>query len=343
MDSFESLLGDVPTPAIVYHLPKLRRTAAQLRDLSAPFGGICAFAVKANRNPRVLAELAAAGFGADIASTTEYTLADAAGLRPLMATSPGLPRATAAVIDKAGGAVFFDHIEQVRLALEDGIDLSRHGIRASMPGDYRAFGFEIPAEAAALEALGFRPKKLHVHAGEIIDPGRLLERLRVVEGYVRRYDASVVDMGGGFGVLSNDPGALTEAFAHLHAFSARTGVKLIFEFGKVAVARCGYLVTRVLGTKSRGEARCAVVDASSFNLGTWEPRRVIWTSARGSRLIPTRIMGPTCYESDIFVDNAALPELRPGDRIVFGPVGAYTMSISASLHGLETPREEFFG
>lgn len=114
MTPWDPRLDDVPTPALVYDLSQLRRTAAQLRALCAPFAGAACYAVKANRHPRILAELARAGLGADVASAQELALAADAGLTPLVATSPGLPAGAVRAVDELGGTVYFDHLEPLR-------------------------------------------------------------------------------------------------------------------------------------------------------------------------------------------------------------------------------------
>jgi diaminopimelate decarboxylase len=167
--------------------------------------------------------------------------------------------------------------------------------------------------------------------------------LRFIEPYVRELGADTVDLGGGYGVLSSDFEETERAFQMFGAFAKEHRLTLIFEFGKVAAIRAGVLVTRVTSVKERGEGQVAFVDASSFNLGTWE-RRPLWlTDAAGEAELPTRIQGATCYEHDVFAQGSELPPLKAGDKLVFSLFGAYATSIGASLHGLPAPREAFFG
>jgi diaminopimelate decarboxylase len=333
-------LASVATPALVYDLTKLRKTAARLQALCVPFHGQCCYSVKANRHPRILAELADAGFGADVASDAELECAISAGLTPIVATSPGLSTEAIQKIDQLGGIVFFDHIEQVRAAVGSRLALQHHGIRIALPGDYNGFGFDVPAESDRLSAeFNFRPRRLHVHGGEIGTCAGLIQRLCVIEGYVRQFKTTEVNLGGGWGVLSNNGVELAEAFDHLARFSVRLGIRLIFEFGKIAVARCGSLVTQVIAVKRRSDLQIIVVDVSSFNLGTLERRQLWGTTSTSERRIRTRVMGPSCYEGDLFGVYQDAPALQVGDRILFAPLGAYSISIASNLHGLPPPRE----
>jgi diaminopimelate decarboxylase len=329
------------TPAVIYDLPRLRRDAALLQEFCDPFG-TCCFAVKANRQPRVLAELAAAGFGADVASATEFALAVQAGLSPIVATAPGLTNDLVRQISAVDGTVFFDHLEQARAAARAGVDLRNHGLRIAVPGDYSNFGFDGQAEVAAfVEELGVVPRRFHFHCGEVETCERLVEILSFVRSCVSVFEVTEIDLGGGYGVLSNDIDAMHRAFCILREFAAEHAVRLIFEFGKVVAARCGTLVAGVVARKVRDGRQVVVLDTSSFNLGSLERRR-FWKSSAYGEGIPTRIIGSSCFEGDVFIGDEAVPPLSPGDKVAFSQFGAYTMSIAGSIHGLDLPREVFF-
>jgi diaminopimelate decarboxylase len=340
---FAGTVFDHETPVVLYDLPRLRRTATVLSELCQPFGDCC-FAVKANRHPRVLSELAGCGFGADIASAAELALAQNAAFSPVVTTAPGLPLEVAVRVAAAGGTVFFDHLEQVRAAAAAGVDVHRHGLRISVPGPYASFGFGAGPELEALRAeLGGKlPRKLHFHCGEVESYERLAGLLPFFERFIDASRATHVDLGGGYGVLSNDLAAMEAAFALLRDFAGRHGVRLIFEFGKVATARCGTLVAGVIARKLRYGRQVVVLDTSSFNVGTLERHRVWRTSARPGDSMPTRLIGSSCYEGDVFASDLALPPLTAGDKVAFSQFGAYTMSVAASLHALPLPREVMF-
>jgi diaminopimelate decarboxylase len=340
---FEDFLFDQKTPAIGYDLGRLRADAAVLKRLCDSVDGICCYAVKANRHPRILEEFAAAGFGADVASGQELALAHAARLSPLVATAPGLDARTIRRIDRLGGTIYFDHLTQVGDAAAAGIDLGRHGIRVSIPGAYSAFGFTAGPELERLRTrFDFRPRRIHVHCGENISRASLAARLADLEPRVRALGASHVNLGGGYGVLSNDWDELSAAFRLLGSFAKRLRLSLTFEFGKVAMARSGALVATVIGSKPRGRGQVLVIDASSYNLGTWESHALMQRRLPGRKRVPTTIIGQTCYEEDIFLARRMCPRFKVGEKLAFTTFGAYATSIGASLHGMPPPRERFF-
>ncbi|ERE00371.1 diaminopimelate decarboxylase family protein [Pseudogulbenkiania ferrooxidans] len=335
-------LDGIPTPALVYDLDKLRAAALRLRALAESAGGIACYSVKANREAEVLRELAAAGFCADVASEAELDAAVNAGMPIFSATSPGWSGKALARLDAAGATIYFDHEPQIAAARQAGLRLEKHGARVSMPGDYRHFGFEWPDAAATLrQRFGCHFRRFHFHCGEIGDCDSLARRLARIETLLAGCEVEEINFGGGYGVLSNRADELEAAFELFGDFGQRIGARLVFEFGKAAVARCGVLLASVLAVKRRAGLQFAVVDCSAFNLGEWEPRQ-LWACDRAEPWSqPTRIVGPSCYEGDLFAATSPAPPLQVGDRLVFAPMGAYAASIAASLHGLPQPASFF--
>ncbi|MFK9098512.1 hypothetical protein ACJEBH_15260 [Pseudomonas guariconensis] len=331
------------TPAIIYDLPKLQRTAAYLLGLCSPFRSECHFAVKANRSPIILKQFATCGFGVDVASLQEVEVARAVGHSRIVATSPGLDVPTIGLISELGGTVFFDGIEQARAASAAGYNLVNHGVRVSMQGCYHRFGLT-PQEIESLwKDMGWAPRKFHFHYGEIETLYDLAKLLEQVARILDSFEADVIDLGGGYGVLSNNQEMLKNGFSMIADFAASRRVCVAFEFGKVAIARCALLLTSVLSRKLRGDSQLLFVDASAYNLGTLERRSLLKWKGDGSDDILTTVAGPTCYEHDIFVEEIPAPPIIVGETIAFGLCGAYSTSVASSLHGLQVPREVYFG
>lgn len=327
----------IPTPALIYFLDGFRRAIGQFTGLCDARGIGCCYAVKANRHPKLLTVAAEMGLGFDIASVTEFDAVSRLGAARIFATGPGLDGPLMSDVDAASGTIFFDNHAQIGLAHEVGLDLGRHGIRLAMPGDYAAFGFAAD-EIADLRSRGFAPKKLHAHAGEYLDLADVETRLGHIRPVVDALGPDVIDLGGGFGVLSNRPEQLEAVLSAMDRFSEETGATILIEPGKALVARCGYLVATVLASKRRGEGQVAIINASSFNLGDMETRRLATASAGDKGCVPTTVIGPTCFEGDIW-GQFELPMLVPDDRLIFANMGAYTKSIAATLHGLPAPEE----
>jgi diaminopimelate decarboxylase len=336
MSALADAAMEVATPAFVVDLGALHDQASRFHERASEAGVKVCVAVKASRDPQVLRTLARIGFGADVASRAELEHATAASLAPVVATAPGLEAPTLQALHAADARIFFDHIGQLdALGIADPLT-GRHGVRLSLSGAYAHFGLS-RAELARLLADGHRVRRVHAHGGELLTPEHVAERLRQIDAVTNELALELVDVGGGFGVLSNVATQLDAAFATLARYRRARSVDLVMEPGKALVARCSVLVASVLAVKRRDDQDIAIVDASSFNLGELE-RRQLWTTSSTSRdAVRTRIQGPTCFEGDSF-GSWTLPRLRTGDRVVFAAAGAYLASVAGSLHELPVPR-----
>lgn len=339
---FEPFALAQPTPCIVYDVPKLRRTAHLLLDLCAPFEGQCFFSVKANRAPRILEILAGCGFGADIASRQELSAAVEAGHSQFVATSPGIDASTMAAVAKSGGMVFFDSYEQVTAARAVGVAVTEHGVRVSVGGPYQRFGFRLDELSDLRTKLAWCPSNFHFHFGEIESAQDLASLLRCADEVMQQFRTDLIDLGGGYAVLSNDWVTLKDAFCSISQFARKRNVSVAFEFGKIVTVRSAVLVTSVTARKTRDDEQILFVDASSYNLGTLERRSLLRAAGRRECQIPTTIAGPTCYEGDVFAVRIPAPIYDIGDKVLFGLCGAYATSVAAALHALPVPREAFF-
>ncbi|HHX8315016.1 TPA: diaminopimelate decarboxylase family protein [Vibrio diabolicus] len=326
---------EVTTPAMVYQMERLRRDTRLFVELCQNFDITCCYSVKANRHPAILNSIARQGLGFDVASPAEFNAIKNLNSGPVLSTSPGLTGSLMKAIDDCGGLLFFDNIEQVKQAQKQRIKVKNHGVRLTLPGDYAALGMT-PDELQQLRRAGIKVTKIHLHAGEYSTPENLQKRLNSLAELLSCLSLDTIDFGGGFGVLSNEVKHLETALSLLSRFAKSFGADAIIEPGKAIVARCGYLVTTVLSCKARGGGQIAIVDQSSFNLGDMESRHLRITSSTKNKKLPTIIVGPTCYEGDIW-GHFEVPPLKPGDRIMFSAMGAYTMSIKASLHDLPEP------
>lgn len=337
MQRFPLWASEVPTPSLIYHMDRFEN-ALQLFSALCDHRQIgCCFAVKANRHPDLLAAAAENGFGFDIASAQEFKLVSSLGGGPIVACSPGLSLATMKAVDALSGTVFFDNSVQLAQAEEAGIDIAHHGLRLAMPGDYSAFGFS-PDALATLRGTGLTVSKVHVHTGEYFDAQITGQRLDFLRRVLAEQPIELIDFGGGFGVLSNDHKQLEAVLIAMWEFSCELGAKMIVEPGKAIAARCGYLVASVLAVKERPGGQIVVIDSSSYNLGQMERRHLAMSSNEGDSKELTLVIGPTCYEGDIW-GEFALPRLAPGDRLLFSNMGAYAASLAASLHGLPEPEQ----
>jgi diaminopimelate decarboxylase len=163
-------------------------------------------------------------------------------------------------------------------------------------------------------------------------------------------DLTLVSLGGGVALpwLDRDPAV---DWAGLYAANAAgeaatapardaDALPLAFEYGRALVGPAGSLLTRVLDTKTVGGRRYVLVDAglnhamltSRLVAGAarGEPRvRLVGGDGRGP-VSPAWVTGPLCSQLDVLAAGVPLPEVHPGDLLVFPDTGAYGPTFSPS-------------
>jgi diaminopimelate decarboxylase len=228
-----TLLSDFGSPLYVYDLDVVRRRVAQLRSALPPRTDV-AFAVKANPSPLVLAALAAAGIGADVASGGELAAVLRAGFEPSSICFTG-PGKTDAEIEAALGA----HIRALTIESLDELEAVLARADMAAPGQGLLLRLATGGEAEtrpiiggagqakfgltdgeADEALGqlraagslgpsgrFRMLGFHAFgASNVLDAGMLVEGLRRLAARTEALasdhglDVRLLDMGGGLGI-----------------------------------------------------------------------------------------------------------------------------------------------
>ena len=151
-----------------------------------------------------------------------------------------------------------------------------------------------------------------------------------------------LDIGGGFGIVYLDLGALGDV---LRATLGRRPVKLYVEPGRLLVAEAGVLLTRVEYLKTApapGYRNFAVVDAAMNDLirpalySAWHAVEAV--AERGT---PTRrwdVVGPVCETGDFLALDREL-SLAEGDLLAIREAGAYGSSQSSNYNTRPRPPE----
>ncbi len=215
-----------------------------------------------------------------------------------------------------------------------------------------------------------RWRGIHVHVGSqlgAVDAWRSAFRvgLRVL-GLQRAAlpDADTLDVGSGFPVDMGEPGSVPgpELFAdaareELAALPADARpARLAIEPGRAIVARCGWLLARVLHVRDR-EQTLIVLDAGMTELirpalyGAEHPLMALTSLGRPvatgdeatgdeatADWATVRVDGPICESTDR-LGSARLPPMRRGDLVAIGVAGAYGSSMASSYNGRPRPAE----
>jgi diaminopimelate decarboxylase len=307
------------------------------------------FSVKANPNLKLLEWLAGQGVGAEVSSMPEYELAQRAGFRLISATSPGLTASNISTLAARGVLLNIDNVSQLQCVPSG----TKIGMRLCLPLDltgnsqtsgYSRFGIMLDdlALEQALRDGNSTVTRLHAHFRDIGNASQLTRLAGYLVAATRRFPQVVeINLGGGMTRLYKDPITAGEAWNQCAPIfdDLRSGSTLIVEPGAQIITKHGYLGTRVVSVTTRPDGRkLVVVDSSKWNLVCWSEYELISPEPtdEGS---PTDVVGSTCYEKDVWLANVQLPEVHPGQKLIFRGLGAYVVSLARKMHGLPLPNE----
>jgi 2-[(L-alanin-3-ylcarbamoyl)methyl]-2-hydroxybutanedioate decarboxylase len=269
---------DEPVCAYVYQPEVARRRAESLRG-RLPRWAEVHYAVKANSFRPVLAALAHAVDGFDVASVSEAdaALAASGGTARLIVTGPGKSDRLLADAIRAGAAFVSAESElelhrlnaagrragrRVPVVLR--VNSATGPLDGALRMDGRATQFGIgedrlphaAATARRLPGVSLIGYHFHVVSGNL-DSDRhadhVLSRLRWAAAAAREHgiDLRVVDVGGGLGVPAHGgtPFDLDRFARRLRAATPPPGVRVVFEPGRWLVAECGHYAAQVTDLK----------------------------------------------------------------------------------------------
>ena len=325
------------------------------------------YAVKANHNPVLLRQIAAAGFGADCVSGGEVQAALDAGFRASDIVFAGVGKADWEILlglEKGIGRFNVESSAELRviaqLAAEKGVvapvslrvnpDIGAHtlagittGLAENKFGIYHGMVDEVAREALSLPSVRFYG--LHFHIGsqilEMPDFAALCNRINELVERLEKEGIPVEDInvGGGLGIEYGHPNHLPIAdfasYFNTYKHGLRGDRPVHFELGRAIIAPCGTLITRVLYVKEGLAKRFAIVDAGMNDLIRpamyHSVHRIENLSSDGPEL-PYDVVGPCCESSDVFGKEVLLDECHRGDLIAIRSAGAYGQSMASQYN-----------
>lgn len=362
-DSVEELLRSYrPVDPVYCIFPQVytENAAAFVRG----FPGRVLYAVKANDHPYVLRAIHAGGVRHyDCASLPEI-----AGVREICAEStcyfmtPVRLRGAAAAAQRDYGIRHFmvDHLSGIEL-LQREIDMSTSVVFARMAVFHDSamitlsnrFGAppeDVPAIMQAIAAAGAEPALAFNVGSSVTSPDAYRHSLKLAAGVLDAlpFPVRLLDIGGGFprAYPGFDVPPLTDYFTAI-AKDARQlrlseDADIFAEPGR-ALAAPG--LSAVVEVCLRKENRLFLNDGMYGIF--WElrfpghKRYPVRVFRDGKRIAGTtdrfRLFGPTCDSSDELPGDVDLPaDVRPGDYLEFGCIGAYSLSGRTSFNGFRS-------
>ena len=251
--------------------------------------------------------------------------------------------------------------QKILVRVTPGIEAeTHHYIKTGHTGS--KFGVE-PDEAERLLVLaktmpGIEPVGVHVHLGsQMLDLGTWRIMIDWLAMFVRHMqergvDLGTIDLGGGLGIAytkQHRPPTIDEFGAEVRTrvIDAFTGLglelpHLILEPGRSVVGPAAVTVYTVGVVKKAGSLTYVNVDG-----GMSDNLRPMLYNAEYSCVLPGRVndaptstywvAGKHCESGDILIEDAPLPDPRPGDTLAILATGAYTYSLASNYNALLRP------
>lgn len=320
------------------------------------------YAVKACSHPAVLAALADAGCGFDVATGEELELVARHGVAPSRVIHTHPIKKPAEIREASSGGIrTFVVDNETELAKFRG---APRDVRLLVRLAYRSphaksdlsskFGVD-PRQAEELvaraEAWGITVAGFSFHVGsQLDDPPRFAAAIRDTGALMQRLEQargtsfSVLDIGGGFPVAYDQPVADLEEVARcvrLELEPLAERYEILAEPGRILVAESAALVTSVDGVAERADGRWYYLDdglyGSYSNVLTEDVHPLVFAERDLDDEAPRRrwatLAGPTCDSSDVIARACALPELSIGDLLISPVMGAYTSVTASRFNG----------
>lgn len=200
---------------------------------------------------------------------------------------------------------------------------------------------------------GLAIKGLHLHTGsEIKEVEVFLNGLNLLLDLSQHFDElTVIDLGGGFKVpyKTDEKGANIEElgqklFERLEQFQQTNhrSFQIWFEPGKFLVSEAGYFLTKANIIKENPTRRFVGVDSGFNHLIRpmfYDAYHIIENISNADGPLKTyNVVGNIC-ETDTFAWDRTLPEVSPGDVLMFKNAGAYGFEMSSRFNSRARPAE----
>ena len=353
--------GGLRTPFYYYDLGLLRRTLATVRESASPSPEFRVhYAVKANANPVLLAEIAASGLGADCVSGGEIRAALDAGFKPESIVYAGVGKSDAEINFALENGISRFNVESAaelevinELALKAGKkapvslrinpDIGAHthsNITTGLAENKFGINYEQMEDVLrlALELPATEYRGLHFHIGsqllDMMDFVALCNRINSLVDELSRAGLPVgdINVGGGLGVSYEHPNLLPvpDFRSYFDTFRRHlrlpAGTPVHFELGRSIVAQCGSLISRVLYVKQGTTKQFAIIDGSMTELirpALYKAYHRIENLSSDEPEEVYDVVGPVCESSDVFLKAAHLNKCRRGDLLAIRSAGAY--------------------
>ncbi len=373
----EALACDHGTPLFVYDLVRFGETARALQAAIARTGipFVVRFALKANREPEVLAVLRAVdGIGIDACSPGEvrHALAHGWTAAEISYTGTNVSERDLDLLLATGVHLNLDAVSQVErygrrapgtaigLRLSPGVGAGYHeGLQYSgeRPTKFGIGPDRLDDALAAARRHALTVDTIHFHAGS----GWLGDGLGAFEAALARVAAvtqdllaaghpiAEVNVGGGLGrpAREHEPPIDLDAYAAaLARHLGPLGVTVACEPGDFIAKDAAILLGEVVTVERRGETTFVGLDFgwnvnNAYFIYRFAQEFVLCRDALAPRTQPVTVAGHINEAGDVFADDYPMPAVEEGDVVALLNGGGYHQAMS-STHCLRPLAEAIF-
>ena len=366
------LAEDFSTPLYVYSLAAIRRNIAAYHAHGHARRALLHYAVKANSNLALLAEMARQGLGFDIVSGGELARVLAAGGAAERVVFSGVAKTDAeidAALDAGIGCFNVESAEELEIiaqrAARKGV-VAPFAIRVNPDVDAKThpyistglkdnkFGVNLADVAGLYEQAQHHPALRAVgiscHIGsqivalepfaEAMDGLLVLVDALLAKGITLQY----VDMGGGLGVETDSQPQVAQAGVLCKMLLDKLGERplaLHLQPGRSLVGNAGALLARVVLTKEQNGKRFVMLDAGMNDYmrpALYQVRPSMRNLSRAEQGGRVDVVGPVCESTDMFARDYPL-DARRGDIVAIAGAGAYGASMGNTYNSRTLPAE----
>jgi len=335
---------------------------------------IC-FAIKSNSNLAVIKTFADLGAGADIVSKGELFRALKAGVDPSKIVFSGVAKTKDEIEYALDSGILMLNVESedellninavakekgkkapISFRVNPDVDPKTHpyistGLKKNKFGVPFEEALDLYLKAKELDGIDIVGVQFHI-GSQLLDTTPIYDAsVRIAklidELNSRNIGISVVDVGGGVGIVYNDKEdkepSIEKYAEQVEKAFADFDLKLVFEPGRFLVGNGGILVSRVVYHKSNGPKNFMIVDAGMNDL--LRPslynayHKIEPLVRRGNKRIKCDIVGPICETGDFFARDYEIEDVENGGCIVVFSAGAYGFTMSSNYNSRPRPAE----
>jgi len=367
------------TPLYVYSTSTLLGHWKRFRDAFAPLSATICFSVKCCQNLAILQLLRDNGASFDVVSGGELSRVLEAGGNPKSVVFAGVGKTDDEIRQALRTGIGWFNVESeaelenisaiaasmnvtARAALRVNPDVDPHTHLYTTTGKRETkFGVDLDCARRVFREFhgrtGLNLCGLHLHIGSPVNSVEpyvraIFAALSLIEELRRDgHSIQAMNIGGGFGAhyLGSEAPPAGAYAAALIPMLERSGLQVYLEPGRCIAANAGVLIARTIYTKSSGDRRFIIVDASITELirpalygayhfawpvapagGLTPPSRVADLRLEGTFTVD--IVGPVCESGDFLAKDRRLPPIERGDLICLFSAGAYGMVMSSQYN-----------